>query len=122
MAGKGVARQLRVSAQMARILSELLRSEVKDPRLSDVSVNEVDLSGDLGVAKVYFSLLNPDADPRPALAGFEKASGFLRSRVGAALQLRRVPELRFLPDSNVKDAMELTALIDAQRASARTAD
>lgn len=122
MAGRGYARQLRVGAQMTRLLSELLRTEVKDPRLADVRINEVDLSGDLGVAKVYFSTLQPDADVRPAIEGFEKAAGFLRSRVGQALQLRRVPELRFIPDSSVRDAMELTSLIDAQRESAKTAD
>lgn len=107
---------------MMRLLSELLRSEIKDPRLVDVRVNEVDLSGDLGVAKVYFSMLLPDADVQPALEAFDKAAGFLRSRLGNALQLRRVPELRFIADSNVRDAMELTSLIDAQRASAKTAD
>ena len=122
MAGRGVSRQLRVGAQMTRILSELLRTEVKDPRLADVAVSEVELSGDLGVARVYFAMLDPDADPQPAVAAFEKAAGFIRSRLGSALQLRRVPELRFLHDSNTKEAMELTALIDAQRASARSAD
>lgn len=122
MAGRGVARQLRVGAQMTRILSELLRTEVKDPRLADVRVSEVDLSGDLGVARIYFSMLNPDDDPRPAVAAFEKAAGFIRGRLGGALQLRRVPELRFQHDSNVKEAMELTALIDSQRTSARSAD
>lgn len=107
---------------MTRLLSELLRTEVKDPRLADVRINEIDLSGDLGVAKVYFSMLQPDADVRPALEGFDKAAGFLRSRLGHALQLRRVPELRFVPDSSVRDAMELTALIDAQRVAAKTVD
>jgi ribosome-binding factor A len=121
-AGRGFARQLRVGAQMTRLLSELLRTEVKDPRLADVRINEVDLSGDLGVAKVYFSMLLPDSDTGPALEAFEKARGFLRSRLGAALQLRRVPELRFIADSSVKDAMELTSLIDAQRVSADGAD
>jgi ribosome-binding factor A len=122
MAGSGFARQLRVGAQMTRLLSELLRTEVKDPRLVDVQINEVELSGDLGVAKIYFSMLHPDADIRPAMEGFGKAAGFLRGRLGRALQLRRVPELRFIADSSVRDAMELTSLIDAQRVSAKTAD
>ena len=122
MAGRGYARQLRVGAQMTRLLSELLRTEVKDPRLHDVRINDVDLSGDLGVAKVYFSLLQPDADVRPALQAFERAAGFLRSRLGQALNLRRVPELRFLADHSVRDAMELTAIIDSHRAPAKPAE
>jgi ribosome-binding factor A len=107
---------------MTRLLSELLRTEVKDPRLADVRVNEVELSGDLGVAKVYFSTLQPDADKQPALEAFGKAAGFLRGRLGHALQLRRVPELRFVADTSVRDAMALNSLIDAQRASAKTPD
>lgn len=107
---------------MTRLLSELLRTEVKDPRLADTQITEVDLSGDLGVARVFFSMLRPDADPGSALEGFEAATGFLRGRLGSALQLRRVPELRFIADTNVRDAMELTALIDAQRVSAKTAE
>lgn len=107
---------------MTRLLSELLRTEVKDPRLSEVRINEVDVSGDLGVAKVYFSMLHPDAPFEPAQEALLRAGGFLRSRVGQALQLRRVPELRFVADTSARDAMDLTALIDAQRESARSAD
>ena len=59
-------RHERLGAQIMRTLSELLRFEVKDPRLQDVSLTAVDLSRDLSVAKVYFSLLQPDADPAPA--------------------------------------------------------
>jgi ribosome-binding factor A len=104
---------------MTRLLSELLRTEVKDPRLNDVQINEIEVSGDLGVAKIYFSMLHPDADVRPAEEAFASAGGFLRKRLGQALQLRRVPELRFLADSSVRDAMRLTGLIDAQRAAER---
>jgi len=107
---------------MTRLLSELLQNEVKDPRLLDVRINEVDLSGDLGVARVYFSALQPDADMRPALEAFERAGGFLRSRLGQALQLRRVPELRFIADHSVRKAMELTAIIDSQRTPAKSTD
>ena len=122
MAGRGYARQLRVGAQMTRLLSELLRTEVKDPRLLDVSINEVEVSGDLAVARVYFSMLRPDDDAAPAQEAFARAGGFLRTRLGQALQLRRVPELRFVADSSVRDAMALTALIDAQQPAADTAD
>ena len=60
------SRNQRLGAQMLRILSELLRFETKDPALSEVSLTAVELSRDLSVAKVYFSLLNPDDDPQPA--------------------------------------------------------
>jgi len=107
-------RQRRVGAQIMRLLSELLRTEVKDPELAGVQISEVDLSGDLGVAKVYFSLLSPDDDPGPAIAAFERAGGFLRGRVGQALNLRRVPELRFQFDTSSKRAFDLSKLIAEQ--------
>ena len=105
-------RQLRVGAQIQRLLNELLHHHVKDPRLASVTVSEVDLSGDLGVAKIYYSLLDPDVDPTFAGEAFESARGFLRSRIGTALQLRRVPELRFVLDTSARRGLELTKLID----------
>ena len=105
-------RQLRVGAQIQRLLNELLRHEVKDPRLAEVSVSDVDLSGDLGVAKVYYSVLDPEADTQSVAAAFESAKGFLRSRIGGALKLRRVPELRFMLDMSAKRGLELTQLIE----------
>jgi len=107
-------RQLRVASQLRRLLNELLRFEVKDPVLASVQISEVDVSGDLGVAKVYFSTLVPDADPAPVLAAFERAKGFLRGKVGHALNLRRVPELRFIQDTSTKRGFELGHLLDEQ--------
>ena len=106
------ARSLRVAAQMQRLLNELLLSDVKDPRLAGARVSEVEVSGDLGVATVYFNTLGLDEDPAAIKEGFEQARGFFRSRVGQALQLRRVPELRFRHDSSAKHAAELGRLID----------
>ena len=106
------SRQLRVAAELQRILNELLLTEIKDPRLEGVSVTNVDLSGDLGVAKVYYASLQPDEDHRPVDEAFAKAKGFLRARVGRALRLRRVPELRFALDTSAREGIALTRLID----------
>ncbi len=106
------ARHLRVGAELQRILNELLQAEVKDPRLKDVRVSEVELSGDLGVARVFYSALDPDADPAPIEAAFARAAPFIRSRVGREARLRRVPELRFEPDTSARRGFEITRLID----------
>jgi ribosome-binding factor A len=105
-------RHQRLGAQIMRTLSELLRYEVKDPRLQDVSLTTVDLSRDLGVAKVYFSLLSPDDDAEQAQAGLEKAAGFLRGKLGGALKVRHVPELRFVHDDSAEHGMKISKLID----------
>ncbi|MEM9323707.1 MAG: 30S ribosome-binding factor RbfA, partial [Pseudomonadota bacterium] len=83
----------------------------KDPRLEGVSVSSVELSGDLSVAKVYFSTLAPDADPAPVLEGLKAAGGFLRSRLGREIRSRRVPELRFAHDDSVARGFHLSGLI-----------
>ena len=93
-------------------MAELLQFDVKDPRVRNVSLTAVDLSRDLGVARVYFSLLEPDADAAEALAGLERAAGFLRGKLGKAIKARHVPELRFVHDDSAAEAVRLSALID----------
>jgi ribosome-binding factor A len=104
-------RNQRLGAQLQRSLSELLRFETKDPGLADVSLTAVELSKDLSVAKIYFSLLNPDDNPQPALEGLQRASGFLRRRLGTELTVRHVPELRFVHDDSVAHGVEISRLI-----------
>jgi ribosome-binding factor A len=106
------SRNQRLGAQIQRSLSELLRFETKDPRLADVSLTTVELSRDLSVAKIYFSLLNPDADPAPVLEGLKRASGFLRSKLGSELLVRHIPELRWAHDDTIAHAAEISRLID----------
>jgi ribosome-binding factor A len=105
-------RHQRLGAQIMRTLSELLRYEVKDPRLQGVSLTAVDLTRDLSVARVYFSLLNPADDVAQAQAGLEKAAGFLRAKLGGAIKVRHVPELRFAHDDSAEHGMKISELID----------
>ena len=99
-------------APVGKSCHELLQFEVKDPRVRKVSLTSVDLSRDLSVARVYFSLLEPDADPAEALEGLERAAGFLRGKLGKAIKARHVPELRFMHDDSAAEAVRLSALID----------
>ena len=107
------SRHLRVGAELSRVLNQLLQTEVKDPRLAGVHISDVDLSADLGVAKVYFSMLQPDDDPEGAEEAFTKARGFLRGRIGREVKLRRVPELRFICDESARRGLEISQLIDS---------
>jgi ribosome-binding factor A len=106
------ARKHRIAAEMQRFLNELLLSEVKDPRLSGARISEVDVTSDLSLATIYFNTLALDEDPALLKEGFEQARGFFRSRVAGALQLRRVPELRFRHDTSARRAADLQRLID----------
>ncbi len=106
------SRKQRLGAQVLRTLSEVLRFDVKDPGLNGVSLTSVEMTRDVSVAKVYFSLLNPDHDPNIAREGLQRASGFLRGKLGRALEIRHVPELRFLHDDSVAHGIEISRLID----------
>ena len=106
-------RHQRLGNEVLRTLSELLRFETKDPRLAGVSLTSVDLSRDLSVARVYFSLLNPEDAPEPALEGLQRAGGFLRSKLGSAIKIRHVPELRFVHDDSAEQSAKISELIDS---------
>jgi ribosome-binding factor A len=116
------ARKHRIAAEIQRLLNEMLLAEVKDPRLSGARVSDVEVTGDLSLATVYFNTLGLDDDPVPVKEGFEQARGFFRSRVGKELQLRRVPDLRFRHDTSAKRAVEIGKLIDDARGTGRNAD
>ncbi len=106
------ARHLRVGSELKRVLNELLQDEVKDPRLRDVRVSEVDLSGDLGMARIYYSTLDPAADTRAIDAALLKAAAFMRNRIAREIQLRRVPELRFSHDLRAQQGQRISDLLD----------
>ena len=106
------SRNQRLGNQVLRTLNELLRFESKDPSLKLVSLTSVELSRDLSVARVYFSMLDPNADPEPVQQGLERASGFLRGRLGREIKIRHVPELRFAHDDSAAEAQRISSLID----------
>jgi ribosome-binding factor A len=111
-------RSRRVEEQIQRILSDVLRSEARDPALHHAVVTEVRVSRDISVAWVYVTSLDPAADHDGLLAACQRAAGFLRSAVAAGLAVRQVPELRFKIDDTAERAAQMDALID----SARNAD
>ena len=104
-------REERVGAAMRRELSVLVRDELKDPRLGMVTIQEVRASRDLSHAKVYFTVMD-EASIKPTRQVLEKASAFLRRRLGERMVLRTVPQLQFVYDKSVAEGMRLSALID----------
>lgn len=105
------ARHQRLGSELRRTLNELLRQEAKDPRLEGVAISEVELSGDLSQARAFFSLLDIDGDPEPAAAALASASGFLRSRIGKALRVRKTPALIFVHDDSAARGVALGELL-----------
>lgn len=111
MAMQDFGRQDRVGAEIQRELAVLLRDEARDPRLNSVTIQEVRVVRDLSHAKVYFTLLDVDSAKEVAKA-LNKAAGFLRHRLSDEMNLRVVPQLKFVYDVSFEHGMRLTSLID----------
>ncbi len=104
-------RSRRIEEQIQRILSDLLRARVRDPRLQGAIVSAVEVSRDLSVAWVYFTSLEGDKAREDLEAAFQKASGFLRGRLATELTVRQVPELRFSYDDSMQRGSAMDQLI-----------
>lgn len=101
----------RVADLILRVLAEILRAEIRDPRLRAVSLTRVALSGDLRHARVFFNLLGGGERSGEALSGLKSAAGFIRSRLGKELSLRFVPVLEFTYDDSEDEARRIDALL-----------
>jgi ribosome-binding factor A len=101
-------RNQRLEGEIRTVLAELLRHDVKDPRLADVTVSVVRLSPDRSSARVYFSLIGEPERERQAGDGFRAAAPYMRRELGRRMHLRTVPTLEFERDSSYEygDRME----------------
>ena len=109
-------RSRRIEDQILRILSEIIRVDVRDPRLNGAVITAVDVSRDLGVAKVYFTTLDLDHDEAEIQSAFQSALKFIRRELAKQLTVRAVPELRFHYDDSSRRADAMDELIDQARA------
>jgi len=110
MSNKAFPRSQRIAQQIQQKLSELIRRELRDPRLGMVTLTEVRVSKDLSYAKVFFSVLG--AQPQQAQEILEAAAPMLRGPLGRALGIRHSPELRFVQDELIESGARLSALIN----------
>ncbi len=110
---KDFSRARRVGDQVQRELAELIRDEVRDPRVGSVTVSEVRISRDFAHAEVYVTGLGMDeAGSRAMTEALNGAAGFLRRQLSRRLRLRTVPALRFHYDPVFDRGARLTQLID----------
>lgn len=106
--GKTFERNARLEGEMRAVLSDLLRFDVNDPRLTDVTVSSIRLSADRSKARVYFSVIGDQERERQAGDGFNAAAPFMRRQLGQRMRLRVVPALEFFRDTSYEygDHME----------------
>jgi ribosome-binding factor A len=103
----------RVGDQMQRELADLIRLEVKDPRVGMVTLSGVEVTRDLAHAKVFFTQLGGEEKGMEAEQGLNHAAGYLRRVLGTRLRLRSVPTLRFIYDDTPERGARISALIDS---------
>lgn len=101
----------RLSSQLVREVSDILQRKVSDPRVGWVTVTRASLSPDLQLAKIYVSTLEGGERREQALAALKHAEGFVRHELGARLQLRVTPQVRFFPDEDLEKAERINRIL-----------
>ena len=120
---KNSMKNMRINGEVQRELSNIIRSEVKDPRIAPMtSVVAVEVAPDLKTCKVEVSVMGDEAHKEDTLKALKSASGYIRTLLAKKVDLRNTPELIFRLDNSTEYGIEMMAKIDAvmeeQRAKA----
>ena len=120
---KNSIKNVRINSEVQRALSELIRTGVKDPRVSSLtSVTDVEVAPDLKTAKVFVSVLGDEKKQKDTLEGLKSAMPYLRSQLAKSINLRNTPELRFHLDTSIEYGMHMSALINQVKAKDKAED
>ncbi|MCC3381306.1 30S ribosome-binding factor RbfA [Paenibacillus farraposensis] len=101
----------RVGEQIKKELSQLIQTDLKDPRIGFITVTGVDVTNDLSQAKVYLSVLGDEEQKTSSLKALDKANGYLRSELGKRIRLRHIPELIFKIDESIAYGSRIEKLL-----------
>jgi ribosome-binding factor A len=112
-------RARRLAEHIQRELAGLLRREVKDSRIGNVTITAVTVTGDLRSARVFYLVFGHDGPDPDVQRGLESAAGFLRNALSKALMIRYTPTLSFELDESIERGVRLTRLIDAANKPAK---
>ena len=118
---KEYSRSQRMAEQIRRELSEVVREEIKDPRVNWVSFTAVKVSRDLSNAVVYFTLMD-DEQHQDAQHALNNAAGFLRRHLSSRIRSRIVPSLKFFYDASLERGSSMDALIAKARSTDADSD
>lgn len=115
------ARARRLAKRISSIVATAIEYEIKDPRLRFVTVTDAKVTGDLREATVYYTVMGETIDAEPdyaaAKAGLAKATGVLRSKVGAGTGVKFTPTLAFVLDTVPDAARQMEELLERARAA-----
>lgn len=120
---KNSIKNIRVNEEVMRELSNIIRNEIKDPRIHELtSVSAVEVAPDLKTCKAYVSVLGSEEDLDETIRGLQNAGGYIRRCLAGSLNLRNTPEIRFVPDRSIAYGVEMSKKIDEQIAKDKKAE
>ena len=105
-------RVLRVASAIREVVSMAILTDLKDPRVQDVTVTSVEVSGDLRHAKVHVSVMGDQTKQDLSLHGLQAAAGYLQKKVNTRVDLRYTPRIQFVLDQGVKNSIEVTRILE----------
>lgn len=110
---KNSIKNTRINGEVQRVLAEIIRSEIKDPRIAPLtSVVSVEVAPDLKSCKAWISVLGDEQAVADTLAGLRSAEGFIKSRLAKDINLRNTPEIRFVMDQSIAYGVSMSKRID----------
>ncbi|MDE7057450.1 MAG: 30S ribosome-binding factor RbfA [Lachnospiraceae bacterium] len=110
---KNSIKNTRVSGEVQKVLSEIIRGEIKNPRISPLtSVVQVYVAPDLKTCKAFISVLGDEEAQKNTLEGLKSAVGYIRRQLARELNLRNTPEITFVLDQSIEYGVNMSKLID----------
>lgn len=110
---KNSIKNIRINSEVQRELSNIIRTEVKDPRIHPMtSVVAVNVAPDLKSCKAYISVLGSEEAAKETLVGLKNAEGYIRRALAKSVNLRNTPEIKFILDQSIEYGVHMTRLID----------
>lgn len=110
---KDSVKNTRVNGEVHRVLAEVIRSEIKDPRIHPMtSVVSVEVAPDLKTCKAWFSVLGDEDSQKDTIEGLKSAEGYIRSLLAKKINLRNTPEIRFILDQSIAYGVSMSKKID----------
>ena len=110
---KNSVKNTRVNGEVHRALAEIIRSEIKDPRINPMtSVVTVEVAPDLKTCKAWISVLGNEESQQSTIAGLKSAEGYIRNLLAKEINLRNTPEIKFILDQSIEYGVSMTKKID----------
>lgn len=110
---KNSVKNTRINGEVQRVLAEIIRGGIKDPRVSPLtSVVAVEVAPDLKTCKAWISIYGDEQAQKDTIAGLKSAEGYIRNQLAKEINLRNTPEIRFIVDQSIAYGVKMSKMID----------